>query len=450
MTATHAPQPDVETKPSSNSKTAKDRSGLRGFLRGLGPGLITGAADDDPSGIATYTQTGAQFGYGQLWTALYMLPFLIAVQEACARIGAVSGSGLSAAIKRHYRREIVLGVVLLVVVANVINAGADIGALAAAANLIVPINPSILAVGATLVILGLEVFVSYPRYASFLKWLTLSLWAYLLTALLVHEPWPVLLRATVIPHFELSFGFLFIIVGVFGTTITPYMFFWQSDQEVEEEKQRGMIDHDGRVAQNRLKAFLHVVRLDTVSGMVVSEIATWSMIVVGATVLHQNGVTSVNTAADAAKALVPLVQTFPHSGVLAELIFAAGIVGLGMLAIPVLTGSAAYVFCEAANWSEGLNLELRQAHGFYGVIALATMLALGMNFLGINPMKALVFASVVNGVVAVPLLILVALIAQSNSIMGSFKSGALSRILLWTTAVVMGGAAIAMFVTLGH
>jgi Mn2+/Fe2+ NRAMP family transporter len=448
--ATIKPGPDAPPTPEPGSDVQPKKAGLRGWLRGLGPGLITGAADDDPSGIATYTQTGAQFGYGQLWTSLYLLPFLIAVQEACGRIGAVSGSGLSAAIKRHYRREILYGVVLLVVVANIINAGADIGALAAAANLIIPVNPAILAVGFTALILTLEVLVSYPRYASFLKWLTVSLWAYLLTALLVHEPWPVLLKATLVPHVEFSFAFLFIITGVFGTTITPYMFFWQSDQEVEEEKQLGMIDSGGNVAKNRLRSFLQIVRADTVSGMVISQVGAWSMIVVGATVLHQNGVTEINTAADAAKALVPLVQTFPHSGQLAELIFAAGIVGLGMLAVPVLTGSAAYVFSEAANWTEGLNLNFKQAQGFYSAIIVATAIALGMNFLGFNPIKALVFASVVNGVVAVPLLVLVALIAQNDTIMGSFKSGILSRILLWTTAIVMGGAAVAMFATLGR
>jgi len=425
--------------------------GVRRWLRGLGPGLITGAADDDPSGIATYTQTGAQFGYGQLWTALFMLPFLAAVQEACGRIGSVTGTGIAAVIKRHYRREILYGAVVLVVFANVINAGADIGALAAAANLIIPVNVAILAIAFTAVILALETFVSYPRYAAFLKWLTVSLWAYLLTALIVHEPWGTVLRATFVPHIERSFAFLFIITGVFGTTISPYMFFWQADQEVEEEKQRGLIGPKGQLAHGRrLSAYLHIVRVDTISGMVISEIATWAMIVVGATVLHQNGVTNVNTAADAARALEPLVHTFPHAGLLAELIFSAGIVGLGLLAIPVLTGSAAYVLCEAANWAEGLNLNVKQAQGFYGAITVATLVGLGMNFVGINPLRALIVAAVVNGVVAVPLLVLIALIAQNGSIMGANRSGALSRILVWMTAAAMGGAAIAMVATLGH
>jgi Mn2+/Fe2+ NRAMP family transporter len=379
-----------------------------------------------------------------------MLPLLIAVQEACGRIGSVTGTGIAGVVKRHYQREVLYGVVFLVVVANVITAGADIGALAAAANLIIPINPAILAVAFAAIILALELFISYPRYASILKWLTVSLWAYLVTALLVHEPWPEILRATLVPHLEWSYAFLFILVGVFGTTITPYLFFWQSDQEVEELKQRGMIDSSGQVVAGRLRSYLRVVRADTVFGMVISEIATWSIILVGASVLHPNGVTNVGTAADAAKALAPLVHTFPQSGWVAQVLFALGIIGLGMLAVPVMTGSAAYVLSEAVGWIEGLNLDFRQAHGFYGVIILATIAALVFSLLGINPIKALLFASVVNGIIAGPILILIALIVQNDSIMGRFKSGVLSRALLWTTAIMMSCIALAMFATIRH
>ena len=417
------------------------------FLRILGPGLVTGAADDDPSGIATYTQTGAQFGYGQLWTAVFMLPIQTAVQEACARIGAVTGTGIAGVVKVRYNRRVLYAVVGLVLVANIINIGADLGAMAAAAALVVPVHFAILALGFAAGILALETFTSYHVYARVLKWLALALVAYPLTVLIVHLPWREVLRATFVPHIEFGFGFLFIITGVLGTTISPYMFFWQASQEVEEEREQHLLAPGGRPRIDR--AFIRALRLDTLIGMVASEIATWSIIVVGAAVLHTNGVTDVATAADAARALEPLVRTFPHAGYLAKLIFAAGIIGLGLLAVPVLSGSAAYAVCEALNWREGLNLKLKRAHGFYGVIAVATLLGLALNFIGIDPVRALVVTAVINGVVAVPLLFLIARIAASEAIMGEYKSGIVSNFLVWTTCVAMGAAAIAMFVALG-
>lgn len=421
---------------------------FRRFLRILGPGLITGAADDDPSGIATYTQTGAQFGYGQLWTALFMLPLQTAVQEACARIGAVTGTGLAGVVKARYSRPVLYAVVLLVLVANTINIGADLGAMAAAAALVVPLSPALLTIAFAVTILLLEVFTSYHVYARVLKWLALALVAYPLTALIVHLPAREVLRATFVPHIELGFGFFFLITGVLGTTISPYMFFWQASQEVEEEQEQGRTrPHEPPRIE---RAFLRALRLDNLVGMVASEIATWSIIVVGAAVLHPNGVTTVATAADAAQALEPLVRTFPNAGYLAKLVFAAGIIGLGLLAVPVLSGSAAYAVCEALNWREGLNLRLKRAHGFYGVITVATALGLGLNFVGIDPVRALVVTAVINGVVAVPLLFLIARIANDRAIMGEYKSGVLSNLLVWTTFVAMGAAAIALFATLGR
>jgi NRAMP (natural resistance-associated macrophage protein)-like metal ion transporter len=418
------------------------------FFKVFGPGVITGAADDDPSGIATYTQTGAKFGYGQLWTVIAMLPLMTAIQEACARIGAVTGHGLAAVIKTNYSKKILYSAVLLVLVANTINIGADIGALAAAAQLLIPINFVILALGFTALILVLEIFASYQVYSRVLMWLASSLLAYPLTVFIIHQPWQTVITATVLPHVEFNFEFFFIITGVLGTTISPYMFFWQASQEVEEEKALRLTRRYGKPKMG--KTFIRNLRLDNFLGMVFSEFATWSMIVVAATVLHQNGITNVASAADAAKALEPLVQTFPHSGFLAKLIFAVGIIGLGLLGIPVLAGSAAYALSEAFNMKEGLNRKLKEAHGFYGVITIATLVGLVINFVGIDPIKALVFTAVFNGVAAVPLIFAIGRIARNRKIMGDYRSGWLSNIVVWITFLVMLASAVAMFYTLAR
>ena len=418
------------------------------FFKVFGPGVITGAADDDPSGIATYTQTGAKFGYGQLWTVIAMLPLMTAIQEACARIGAVTGHGLAAVIKTNYSKKILYSAVLLVLVANTINIGADIGALATAAQLLIPINFVILALGFTALILVLEIFASYQVYSRVLMWLASSLLAYPLTVFIIHQPWQTVITATVLPHVEFNFEFFFIITGVLGTTISPYMFFWQASQEVEEEKALRLTRRYGKPKMG--KTFIRNLRLDNFLGMVFSEFATWSMIVVAATVLHQNGITNVASAADAAKALEPLVQTFPHSGFLAKLIFAVGIIGLGLLGIPVLAGSAAYALSEAFNMKEGLNRKLKEAHGFYGVITIATLVGLVINFVGIDPIKALVFTAVFNGVAAVPLIFAIGRIARNRKIMGDYRSGWLSNIVVWITFLVMLASAVAMFYTLAR
>ena len=417
------------------------------WLTLLGPGLTTGAADDDPSGIATYSQTGAQFGYGQLWTALYMLPFMTAVQEACARIGLVTGKGIAAVVKNHYSRPVLYAVVGLVVVANTINIGADIGAMAAAANLLIPAPFVMLALTFTATILLLEIFTNYRTYSKILKWLALALLSYPITVFIIHEDWSVVLKASVIPHIEFSFPFLFIITGVFGTTISPYMFFWQASQEVEEERDNRILKLGKPIVSWQL---VQNMRMDNTIGMLLSEITTWCIILVGASVLHKSGVKDIKTAADAAQALEPLVHSFPNSGYLAKLIFSTGIIGLGLLAVPVLSGSAAYAVADAFNWKASLDLKLRKAHGFYGVIIIATIIGLSINFVGIDPVKALIYTAVLNGVAAVPLLFLIVKIAASDKIMGEYKSGWLSKSLLWITFVFMGGAAIAMFYIVLH
>jgi len=416
------------------------------FLSILGPGLTTGAADDDPSGIATYSQTGAQFGYGQLWTALYMLPFMMGVQEACARIGLVTGKGIAAIVKQHYNAKILYSVVGLVVIANVINIGADIGAMAAAAELILPFPFAVWTLLFTASILILEIFTSYKVYARILKWLALSLFAYPITVFIIKMPWLTVLKATFIPHIEFSFAFFFIITGVLGTTISPYMFFWETSQEVEEVKEKRLLKHG---VPSIRKSNIHKMRIDNNAGMIISEITTWSILVVAGTILHNSGVTDINTAADAAKALEPLVHSFPHSGYLSKLIFSIGIIGLGFLAVPILSGSAAYAVSEAVNWKSGLNLKLKRAHGFYGVITIATIIGLIINFIGINPVKALVYSAVLNGVAAVPLIFLIIKISANDQIMGEYKGGMLSKIILWITFLGMASAAIAMFFMIG-
>ena len=424
----------------------KFRKKLKNFFKVIGPGVVTGAADDDPSGIATYTQTGAQFGYGQLWTALLTLPFLTATQEACARIGAVTGKGLAANIKEHYNKKVLFAAVLLVFLANTINIGADIGAMASAAQLIISINFAILTLGFTVLILVLEIFISYRKYSKILKWLVLAFLSYPITLFMIHQPWATIARATLIPNIEISFAFFFIITGVIGTTISPYMFFWESSQEVEELKAKHLYKILGM--PRGLKNFLRSLRWDNLFGMLLSQFTTWSIIIVAATVLNQNGITNIGTAADAARSLEPLVSGFSNAGLIAKSIFAIGVIGLGLLAVPVLSGSASYALSEAMSWREGLNLKLKRAHGFYGVITIATLIGLMINFIGIDPIRALVFTAVFNGVVSVPLLFLIAKIARSEKIMGNYRSGQISNILVWSTFGIMSASAIAMFITL--
>lgn len=418
---------------------------IKKFFKAAGPGVITGAADNDPSGIATYSQAGAQFGYGQLWTVVFLLPFMTAIQEACARIGAVTGRGLAQIIKDNYSKKILYGAVILIVIANTINIGADIGALGAAASLILSVSFPVFVLFFTALILVLEIFVSYRSYAKILKWLALALLAYPLTVFLVSQPWGEILKATFLPNVEFSFAFLFVITGVFGTTISPYMFFWQASEEVEEERAKKLIHHGEPSVTRR---FIRFLRIDNFFGMLFSQIATWSIIVVAATVLHGGGITHIGTAADAAKALEPLVQSFPNAGFLAKLIFASGIIGLGLLGIPVLSASASYALSEALNWKEGLNLKLKKAYGFYGIISVATVVGLAMNFIGIDPIQALVFAAVFNGVAAIPLIFLIGRISGSKKIMGEWRGGPISRTLIWATFAIMSVSAIAMFYSL--
>jgi NRAMP (natural resistance-associated macrophage protein)-like metal ion transporter len=423
---------------------------LSRFLRVLGPGLITGAADDDPSGIATYSQTGASFGYGQLWLALYMLPLMIAVQEMCGRIGLVTGQGIAGVVRTRYPRQVLLGAVVLVLVANTINVGADLGAMAASAQLLVPVAPfGLLVVVFAVGILLLEVFIPYRHYARILKVLTLALLAYIATGIIIAPDWRAVLSALFVPVIQPNVGFLLLVVAVLGTTISPYLFFWQASEEVEEEI---LHNHDNPVPKPggpHLKQLLRGLRVDTTLGMLASEVTTFFIIVTTAGTIHlAPGSKTITTADQAASALVPLVHTFPNAGEIAKVIFALGILGTGLLAVPVLAGSAAYGVSEALGWREGLYRPLRQARGFYGVIAVATLVGLLLNVFGVNAIQALVYTAIINGIVAVPLLVLILLVANNRAIMGEHTNGLLSNAVGILTTVAMAVAAVAIVASL--
>ncbi|MEK7187509.1 MAG: divalent metal cation transporter [Patescibacteria group bacterium] len=408
------------------------KQGTSRIVKILGPGLITGAADNDPSGIATYSQAGAQFGYGQLWLTVFLYPLMTAVQEASARIGAVTRKGIAAVTKENYPPAVLYSMVALIFVANTLNIGADIGAMAASLELIAPIPFTIGTLIFVAMMLLFEIFIPYKNYVRILKWLLVVMLVYPLTMFLVEEPWMEILQATFIPHLELTPEFLFIVTAVIGTTISPYMFFWEASEEIEEEIKNGEIEN-----QIVSKGFIKNMRIDTALGMFFSQFVTWSIIITAATVLHTNGVTDITSAADAAHALEPLVQTFPGAGYWARFIFATGVIGLGLIAVPILSGSAAYTIAEAFHWDEGLYKKLREAHGFYGVISIATLFGLGINFIGINPIHALIVTAVLNALVSIPLIFLIIRISSSRKIMGEYASGLLSKTFLWLTFAVV-------------
>ena len=421
---------------------------LSRILKILGPGLVTGAADDDPSGIATYSQAGAQFGFGTLWTMLLTFPLMVAVQDACMRIGAVTGEGLAAIVRQRYPKWVLYPIVFLVVAANTFNIGSDIGAMAASTKLLLPTLPlPVFAIGFSALILILEVFIAYRVYIRILKWLAIALFAYVVTTFLVTVPWGTALRATVIPDIHLNSGFLYIVVAIFGTTISPYLFFWQTSNTVEDEIVENRTNTDG-AAPTISKSYLSRLRVDTVIGMFFSNLVAWFIILVGAVVLHSAGVTNIVSAADAAKALKPLVHSFPNSGYLAQVIFATGVIGIGLMSIPVLAGSSAYAISETFKTGEGLSKRFRQARTFYLVIVLGTVIGLGLNFIGLDPVKALVLTAVINGIVAVPLIFVIARLSSRDDIMGTYRSHFWSKLGLWTAFGIMGLAAVALLISI--
>ena len=407
-------------------------SGLKKYIKKLGPGWITGASDDDPSGIGTYTYAGSRFGLAPLWTMLFTLPLMSAVQEMCARIAQVSGRGLSANMKKHMPRSVLGVIVVLLVFANTINIAANIGAMAAATQLLLPLPFFFLAILFTIATLVLEIFVSYKLYSRYLKFLTISLFSYVVVALFVTTDWPAVFRALVLPTFSLSKDFFFILVAIFGTTISPYLFFWQASSEVEDEVDKGR----WTVLQRRgaTKEEIDDMRVDVISGMTFSNVVAFFIMLTAAVVLFPGGIV-VETAGDAAAALAPLAGPF------ASLLFAVGIIGTGLLSIPVLAGSASYAVSEVMGWKSGLYRKLREAHGFYGIITIATLVGLMINAIGVNPIDLLIWTAFINGLVAPAILTSILVIANNKQIMGKWRNGRLSNVL---NCVTLGAMALAI------
>jgi NRAMP (natural resistance-associated macrophage protein)-like metal ion transporter len=401
----------------------------RSPLEVLGPGLVTGAADDDPSGIGTYSQVGAQFGYGLGWTMFFGFPLLAAIQAICARIGATTGKGIAQNLRQHYSPWLLRAVVLMLLVANVINLGADLGAMGAVLALVIP-GP-VLAFTAAFGLLSvlLEVFLSYSQYARILKWTTLSLFAYVGVVFVADVPWGLAIRDILVPRFTFDRDHAMALVAIFGTTISPYLFFWQAGQEVEEQHRRHI--KPLHVSPRRAGEELRRIRTDTLVGMGFSHLTALFIIVATAATLHANGVTNIASAAQAAEALRPIAGDF------AFVLFAAGIIGTGLLAVPILAGSAAYAVSETFGWTEGLDRKPREAKAFYGVIAAATLGGIALNLIEIDPMKALYWAAVVNGLLAPPLMVVTMLIAKNRKIMGEFAISSRLELGGWLSTAVM-------------
>ncbi|WON74047.1 divalent metal cation transporter [Nitrosospira sp. Is2] len=410
------------------------------FWKKLGPGLITGAADDDPSGIATYSQVGAGFGYAMLWTTFFTFPLMVGIQVVSARIGRVTGYGLAANIRTHYPPWLLRGIISLLLVANTINIAADIGAMAAALKLLIGGSPHLYAVVFGVLSLVLQVFIPFPRYAPILKMLTLSLFAYVATVFIVQVPWGEVLRHTVMPSISFKTEYVVAVVAVFGTTISPYLFFWQASQEVEEQR---AVDGDEplKEAPQQASAHLRRIKIDTYIGMGFSNLIAFFIMLTATVTLHLHGITDIQSSEQAAEALRPI------AGEYAFLLFSAGIIGTGMLAVPVLAGSAAYAVAESFRWNIGLGRAPLDAQGFYLILIVATLLGVALNFTSIDPIKALFWSAVINGVIAVPIMAVMMLLAARPDVMGQFVVSTRLRVLGWIATCVMALAVVGMGIT---
>lgn len=424
-------------------KTISHKPGKKNFLRLLGPGLITGAADDDPSGIATYSQVGAKYGFGMLWTMVLTFPLMVSVQEISATLGRITGRGLAGNMCREFSPWIAFPLIGLLLFANIFNLGADIAAMGAAVALIVGGPPIIYGIIFALVSLALQILVPYARYANYLKWLTLVLLAYAATAFVIHVPWGEALRSTVLPSFPLNHDSLMAVVAVLGTTISPYLFFWQASTEVEEINAKPG-QHPLKHAPKEAGHHLRRIRIDTLVGMAASNLVAFFIILTAAVTLHAHGKTDITSAAEAAEALRPVAGPF------AFFLFSLGILGTGMLALPVLSGSAAYAVGEALHWPTGLQKKPWQAKRFYAVIGAAMALSLTLNFVGLDPIKALVLSAAINGVVSVPVLVVLMLLTRNRNVMGPFKIPLTLQVLGWLTTVLMSAVAIALLLSMLH
>ncbi|MBS0657241.1 MAG: Nramp family divalent metal transporter [Verrucomicrobia bacterium] len=428
--------PDNNDRPSK--RTLGDEPPPRRYLKMLGPGLITGASDDDPSGIATYSQAGAQFGYGMLWTMLFVYPLMAAMQEISALIGRVTGRGIAGNIRHYYSRWLLYPLVFSVLVANTINLAADLSAMGAALNLLVGGPALVYLVALAAVSVALQILVPYSRYAKILRWLCLALFAYVATVFIVRIDWGAALRGTFLPHLSLDSKYITMFVAVLGTTISPYLFFWQASGEVEEVT-KNAAEKPLKQAPEQAPKQMERIKWDTYLGMAFSNVVAYFIILTAAATLNANGKTEIETAAQAAEALRPV------AGPPAFFLFAAGIVGTGMLALPVLAGSAAYAVGEAMHWRTGLERKASEAKGFYAVIALATLIGVALNFWGLDPIKALFWSAVINGVVAAPLMVLMMIMTKNSKIMGKFTLDRRLLITGWIATVLMTGSAGALF-----
>jgi NRAMP (natural resistance-associated macrophage protein)-like metal ion transporter len=426
--------------PGEDVSDAQGKTEEKSFLRKLGPGLITGAADDDPSGIATYSQAGAQFGLNMLWTALVTFPLMVGIQIVSARIGRVTGEGLAANIRRLFPRWVLLGIVLLLVVANTINIAADIAAMGEALQLVVGGGQHGHAMIFGMLSLVLQVFIPYQRYVRVLKWLTLSLLAYVAVAFSVHIDWAQAIRHSFAPSLSFNPEFVAVVVAVFGTTISPYLFFWQASQEVEELR-----GGNGRSSLTSTpedaRAHLRRIKLDTYVGMGFSNLIAFFIILSAAVTLHVAGVTQIQTSAQAAAALRPI------AGQHAFLLFSLGIIGTGMLAVPVLAGATAYAVADSFSWRQGLDRKLFEAKEFYAIIAFATLGGTLLDFTPIDPIKALFWSAVINGIIAVPIMIVMMLMAVRREVMGPFVIRRRLQFLGWLATVAMALVVVTMLVT---
>ncbi len=423
-------------------KSLKKRSNKPNFLHLLGPGLITGASDNDPSGVGTYSQAGAQFGFGLLWTMLFSYPLMIGIQEVGARLGRVTGHGIAGNLRRHYPTWVSYSIAFLLVIANTLNLGADIGAMGASLKLLLGGSPLLYAVLFALISLVLQITIPYHRYASVLKWLTLSLFAYVATVLAIHVPWGQALQGTFFPSISFQSDYLTTLIAILGTTISPYLFFWQASQEVEEVQTKPEEEPLFR-APEQAPEQLSRIKLDTFTGMAFSNIVAFFIILTAAVSLHARGQINIESAQQAAEALRPIAGNF------AFLLFSIGIIGTGLLAVPVLAGSAAYAVGEALKWPTGLERKPLQAKGFYTILAVATLIGLGLNFTPINPIKALFWSAVINGVVAPPIMIMMMLLITNRQVMGQFIASRRLRLLGWAATAVMTIAVIGLFATFG-
>ena len=408
-------------------------------LARVGPGLITGVADDDPSGIATYSQAGAQFGLGMLWTMPLAFPLMSAIQSMCGRIGRVTGKGLAANIKDAFPPPVLKGAVLLLLTANILNIAADVAAMGEVAELVTGVDRHLMTACFVILTLALQIFVPYHRYVAFLKWLTLSLLAYAAVLFTVHVPWSQVLLQTIRPTFTPNAAAAAVVIGVFGTTISPYLFFWQASEEVEN-MQAGVAVPSLLREPSAAPAELRRIGWDTWSGMLYSDITAYFIILATALTLHAAGITNIDTAAQAASALRPLAGNFAFE------LFAVGILGVGLVGVPVLAGSGAYAMSEAMGWRYGLERKVAEARGFYAVIAVSVMAGVVIQYSPISPMKALFWSSVINGVVAVPLMAIIIVLVSKKSVMGAFTASRPIVILGWIATALMGAAAVRMFV----